>query len=184
MAAKKKTSKNTAPKRSSAPAKTRAPRKPKITDPDKMEVVDQIVHIFMKSGKGKSAKSKHLAAALLGAVLGGFVPIASFIIAHVMMEGVRLATMHAHFTTYLVLGGLLYSAPTVYAWSKKAFGGDNFVGKIKPLGFVLLLEGVMITSSDKIAVQAVSFAALGILVFINAVASGCKLALKRTAALE
>lgn len=165
-------------------SKATTPRARKPIDPDKMEVVDQIVHIFMKSGKGKNAKSKHLAAAILGAAFGGFVPIASYVVAHVMLAGIELADAYTHLATYFVIGGLLYSAPTVYAWLKKAVGSDDWIGRIKPFGFVLLLEGVMLINYDHIAVQAVSYAALGFLVFINAVSSGCKLALRRTAGME
>ena len=44
-------------------------------------------------------------------------------------------------TAYIVAGGLLYSAKTVYAWGKLAFHTAA-----KALGFVVLLEGVMILS--------------------------------------
>lgn len=149
-------------------------------NPDRMEVIDQIVYILSKSGAGKKASRKHLAAAILGAILGGFIPLASYVIAHVQMHGVKLNELYYNYNAYLVFGGLLYSSPTVYSWAKKAFGSNTLVGKVKPFGFVLLLEGVMITNSPHWAVTALSVAALSLLIFINGIASGCNLALKRT----
>ena len=154
-------------------------RKP--LDPDKMGVVDQIVHICTKQGSGKKASRKHLAAAVLGGVLGGFVPIATYTLAHIELAGVAWYSLWAQLSTWLVIGGLLYSAPTVYNWANKAFGGSTFIGRTKSFGFVLLIEGSMIAGKGHWALVALGIAALGVLVFVNGVASGCKLALQRTA---
>ena len=66
-------------------------------------------------------------ATLIGFLLGGFVPLACYWLAHYE---------HAAFTAEggralgLVGGGLLYSANTVYQWAKLAF-----TSAVKSLGF-------------------------------------------------
>lgn len=65
-------------------------------------------------------------------------------------------------------GGLLYSAPTVYQWMVRAVGS-----RVKALGFVVLLEGILVAvQSDLLA-----YAALALLVAINSVATATRLAL-------
>lgn len=102
------------------------------------------------------------AALVMGALLGGIVPVASYHLAHHESKGWDLALL-------LVLGGLVYSAKTVWAWGKLAFDCSW-----KATGFVLLIEGVMVTSKTPwLAVTALAY-----LVAINAIASGCSLALR------
>jgi uncharacterized membrane protein (UPF0136 family) len=105
---------------------------------------------------------KNPVALVLGALLGGFVPVATYFVAHGEAQGFSLATV-------LVLGGLVYSAKTVWAWGRLAFGCVW-----KATGFVLLVEGVMVTSKT----PGLAVAALCYLVAINAIATGCLLALK------
>jgi len=69
----------------------------------------------------------------------------------------------------IVYAGLLFSALTVLGWSSNMFGS-----KAKALGFTLLLEGIMMTSSA----AWLTAIALAYLVLINAVANGCRLALR------
>src|SRR4051812_42704693 len=69
----------------------------------------------------------------------------------------------------IVYAGLLFSALTVLGWSTNMFGS-----KSKALGFTLLLEGIMMTSSA----AWLTAIALTYLVLINAVANGCRLALR------
>lgn len=76
--------------------------------------------------------------------------------------------LYSQVATYLVLGGLLFSAKTVFAWGALAFR-DRW----KAAGFVVLLEGVMITSS----VPMLALTLLAILVAINGIATGCTLSL-------
>jgi hypothetical protein len=71
----------------------------------------------------------------------------------------------------IVYAGLLFSALTVLGWSSNMFGS-----KAKALGFTLLLEGIMMTSSA----AWLTAIALTYLVLINAVANGCRLALRDT----
>lgn len=68
----------------------------------------------------------------------------------------------------IVYAGLLFSALTVLGWSTTMFGS-----RAKAIGFTLLLEGIMMTSSA----GWLTAIALTYLVLINAVANGCRLAL-------
>jgi len=106
-------------------------------------------------------------AACLGALLGGFVPLSTFVVAH--QEVSRVQPLYEQWVTLLVGGGLLFSATTVYAWCKQAFQSS-----VKAFGFVLLVEGTMVISQ----VQWLSVAALVYLIAINGVATGCQLTRK------
>jgi hypothetical protein len=103
----------------------------------------------------------------LGFLLGGFVPLASFFVAH--YEVTRMAPWYEQKPVFLVLGGLAYSARTVWQWGRLAFQNA-----VKALGFVVLLEGVMVTSH----IPWLSIAALAYLIAINGVATGCHLTSK------
>lgn len=110
-----------------------------------------------------------LLATITGFLLGGFVPLASFWLSHRELDHDR--PVYLQVTAYIVAGGLLYSAKTVYAWGKLAFHTAA-----KALGFVVLLEGVMILSQT----PWLTMMALAYLVVINGVATGCNLALPRS----
>jgi len=105
-------------------------------------------------------------ATLLGFLLGGFVPLASFVVAHHEVDSAR--ALYTQLSSYLVLGGLMYSFPTVYGWAKMAVGSP-----LKACGFVILLEGIMVASSNHL----LSIAALTYLMVINGIATGCRLSL-------
>lgn len=100
-------------------------------------------------------------AALMGAALGGGVPVASYWLAHHEIS-------RGYVVWALVAGGLLFSAMTVTRWAASAFGSMT-----KAVGFTVLLEGVLIYSNT----AWLSVAALAYLVFINAVATGARVAL-------
>lgn len=106
-------------------------------------------------------------ATVVGFLLGGFVPAASFVVAHYEID--RATAVWSQLATYLVLGGLVYSAKTVYAWGCMAFRMP-----LKAAGFVVLVEGVMMTSTH----AWLSFAALAYLVVINGIATGCALSVR------
>lgn len=106
----------------------------------------------------RSAVGSPIALAL-GCILGGFVPLASYVLAHLPAP--------AWYLWALVAGGLLFSAKTVYQWGAAAFADAWKAG-----GFVLLLEGVMTYAP----VPWLALSALGVLVGINAIATGCALA--------
>lgn len=131
-----------------------APRAPRTLRP--LGVVQQV---------REALKRRNRLAAALGFLLGGFVPVASFVVAHGELDAARSLWLQPG--TALVLGGLLFSAKTVYSWSKLAFGESS-----KALGFVVLLEGVMILAKT----GWLGAAALGLLVGINGVATACRVA--------
>jgi VIT1/CCC1 family predicted Fe2+/Mn2+ transporter len=106
-------------------------------------------------------------ATFLGFLLGGFVPLASFFVAH--FELTAITPLYTQRALYLVLGGLAYSAKTVWQWGTVAFQNA-----FKALGFVVLLEGVMVTSH----ILWLSIAALVYLMAINGIATGCNLTAK------
>jgi len=104
-------------------------------------------------------------ATLLGCLLGGFVPVASFILAHREAE---FDDLHGWLAVLLVLGGLVFSAKTVLEWGSMAFHDGR-----KALGLVVILEGSMTLSHT----PWLAGAALAYLVGINALATGCTLSL-------
>ncbi len=96
-------------------------------------------------------------ATIIGCLLGGFVPAATWQLTHHEPHDWRLL---------IVAGGLLYSAITVYKWGLLAFGMRS-----KAIGFVAMLEGVMVMSST----VWLSLGALAILIGINAIATAVAL---------
>lgn len=100
--------------------------------------------------------------AVIGALLGALVPSATFMIGHYELTDWRDPK------ALIVLGGLVFSALTVFRWGRLAFGSS-----VKALGFVILAEGVMTFCST----AWLSLVALGYLVLINAIATGCRIAL-------
>lgn len=101
----------------------------------------------------------------LGVLLGGFVPIATFQISHTELTAARDLWLQP--AAFFVAGGLLFSAVTMYRWGTLAF-----TQRAKALGFVVLLEGTMVTCHTRW----LALAALGYLAAINGVATACNLA--------
>lgn len=112
-----------------------------------------------------AALPQHRLALIAGCILGGLVPAASYVMAHV--EAYEHPLKWA-----LVAAGMIYSAISVFDWSKTAFRNA-----VKAFGFVVLLEGVAIFAST----QALSLAALFVLIAINATSTGCNLIVDRKA---
>lgn len=106
-------------------------------------------------------KPRNRLATSLGAILGGFVPTASYTVAHHELDLSRPLT--DQIGTVLVLGGLLFSAITVVRWGRQAFQSTA-----KAVGFVALTEGVLVASQT----QWLALSALAILVGVNAIATG------------
>jgi hypothetical protein len=104
---------------------------------------------------------RHPLAAVVGALLGALVPIATYTVAHLELAGWRDPR------AALVAAGLLFSAKTVWQWGRQAFACPW-----KATGFVLLTEGVMVTSSIGWLAQL----ALAYLIGINAIATACLIA--------
>jgi hypothetical protein len=107
----------------------------------------------------KTFQAGNRLAALVGFALGGFVPLASFTLIHFEAQRQPLLWI-------LVIGGLAYSALSVYRWAQEAFRY-----RIKAAGFVILLEGAMSFSS----VHWLSLAGLAILIGINGVSAAVSL---------
>lgn len=110
-----------------------------------------------------ATKPRHRLALACGFVLGGFVPTASYVLAH--NEAPTRPLMWC-----LVTAGLIYSAKTVFDWAKVAFKHPA-----KALGFVILTEGILTFANT----WWLSLAGLAVLVLINGIATGCNLALDR-----
>jgi hypothetical protein len=110
-------------------------------------------------------------ATCIGALLGAVVPVSTFAVLH--GEVGDLAELDPRWL--VVIGGLLYSAITVFRWGRLAFGSA-----VKAVGFTVLLEGVM-TLSDQ---PWLSGLALGYLCLINAIATGVTLARGATVVAE
>lgn len=87
----------------------------------------------------------------IAAVAAGFLPVASYIIAHHEVTDSPLKWA-------LVLAALLFSAPTLAEWAEKWCKG-----RWKAWGFTALLEGCMVFSST----EYLGYAGLAILVAIN-----------------
>jgi hypothetical protein len=104
---------------------------------------------------------RHVLAAVVGALLGALVPIATYTVAHLELAGWRDPR------STLVAAGLLFSAKTVWQWGRQAFACPW-----KATGFVLLTEGVMVTSG----IQWLAQLALAYLIGINAIATACLIA--------
>lgn len=111
----------------------------------------------------------------IGTAFAGFVPVAVFETAHVALPKVlALAEQNQSFywlfagLIVIILGGLLYSAPTVYAVGLEAFNSK----KGKALGFTVLIEGVM----TLVPIAWLQVTALVLLIAINAVGTATGLA--------
>jgi hypothetical protein len=134
---------------------------PKRAPKAKMElgVIDQII-AACKPG------TRNRLALVVGLIAGGIVPIGSFLETHMELNLAEGWGLLSHVMTYAVLGGLTFSALTVYAWFKKAYGNG-----LKAFGVVVFLEVIMTTSH----LLALSIAILTLLVFVNGFATACTL---------
>ena len=160
--------------RKSTPAKTLS-----YEQYQRLTVVQQVNRAFMKGTR---------VSAILGVIVGGFVPFAVWATAHfaVSVTSDVWATL-TQIPALLVAGGLLYSAKTVFQWVKAAYG-DPW----KALGFVVLLEGTLtftklysvstvVTEANfhNLVLTGLNISALLILVFINSVAAACGLQVRK-----
>lgn len=143
-----------------APPEPRAVREPRPPaepiPPGSLGVVDQV---------RLALRPRSRLAFGIGLLLGAFVPLATFVISHTELDLQR--PLWGQLPALFVAGGLLFSAVTMYGWGKLAF-----LQRAKALGFVLLLEGTMVTSHTR-------WLALGALCYlcaINGVATACNLA--------
>lgn len=86
---------------------------------------------------------------------------------------VHRATALASLPAMLAVGGMLFSAPTVYGWARSALGSS-----VKAAGFCVLLEGVMVTA-DSLGLGWLGYASLGYLIALNAISTATRLALSK-----
>jgi hypothetical protein len=100
---------------------------------------------------------------IVGFILGSSIPLTTFMIAH--------SEWREWFSIYtlLIIGGLGFSFKNVYQWGKAAFRDSWKAG-----AFVLLCEGSMIFSK----IIWLEWMCLGILIAINAIASGANLVIR------
>lgn len=113
-------------------------------------------------------------AAVIGLAWGAIVPVAIYQVSH--GEAGRITRDPASWVPWgLVLFGLVYSAHTVFCWSRLALGST-----VKSLGFVVLMEGVMVLSTT----VWLRLLVLGYLVAINAISTACRISLGRSAELR
>ncbi len=151
---------------SPAKARRRAPAKARRTTGGRQKapngVVDEVII---------ATAARNRLATALGVLLGGFVPLGSYVVAHYELALLETITLSNCAPLLMVLGGLAYSALTVYQWGLKAFES-----KFKAVGFVVLIEGIMTLSS----ITWLAIAALVLLMSINGISTGTKLALKRS----
>lgn len=97
-------------------------------------VVDQIIGACKKGLRNRIA----LWAGLIG---GGIIPLGSWLITHYELCAFHGWDLAWQVQTYAVLGGLLFSAITVFTWLKSAYANPY-----KATGAVVFLEVVMTTS--------------------------------------
>ena len=99
-----------------------------------------------------NAAQKRTIGQIMASIAAGFLPIASFVMAH-------YESAQTPYLWILVAAALMFSAPTLADWAYKWAGN-----KYKAWGFTVLLEGVMVASNT----EWLSFGGLIILVAINA----------------
>ncbi len=110
----------------------------------------------------------------VGMVFGGFVPATTYRVSHheasVNWAGwANWASFQANWAHWAIIGGLIFSATTVFGAGRQAF--NNWA---KALGFVILTEAVMIFSDDLL----LNGSALALLALTNAIMTGTNLALQ------
>ena len=111
---------------------------------------------------------------LVGVVLGGAAPSLTYTVSHLLHpisheEALNTWSAWINVWTPVVVAGLTFSGITVYQWLQAAFKN-----RAKALGLVVLVETVMTCASD---VPTMCYLALGLLVFVNAVATATQLTL-------
>lgn len=114
-------------------------------------------------------KPRNRLALVLGALLGAVVPVTTYVLAH--HEAAADVPLWHQPIVVLVACGLAFSCTTVVEWGRRAFGGW-----VKGLAFAGLVEGTMVSVHE---VADLGIAMLLVLVVINAIATGCTLALDR-----
>lgn len=108
-------------------------------------------------------RSENWLSAALGLFMGGLVPIAVYALVH-------NEVIYHPWYWLMAMGGLAYSAISVYHWAESAFHM-----RIKAVGFVLLLEGTVTFSKE----TWLGLTGLAFLVLINGVSAAVALQAKK-----
>jgi hypothetical protein len=135
---------------------TRPP--PQEQKPHEPRVITQIKRAFSRSSA---------LATSVGFLLGAFVPMGTYMISHYELQHHDEIPLWSQPLAYAVVGGLFYSAYTVWQWASLAFRST-----FKATAFVILIETIMVLSH----ITWLNIAALVYLIFINGTATGCLLA--------
>jgi hypothetical protein len=104
-------------------------------------------------------------AAIFGLLKGGIIPLATFFVVHEEIPAFEWVYAHLILAS---IGGLVFSAKTVFQWMRITFRGDAW----KAVGFVVLAEIFMLFSHQ----TWLSYTMLAYLVVINAIATACNVA--------
>lgn len=123
---------------------------------ERLTVIAQVRRAFLPGAR---------LAGFTGLAIGGFVPVATWTLVHYEVSALPLLW-------WLVAGGLVYSALTVFQWGKAAFGNA-----FKAVGYCVLLEGILCFGHC----LPLSLSALTILVFVNAISATCALQIRKNA---
>lgn len=123
-----------------------------------IQSIDPLVSTARRSAKRSKrvivrATHKRSAQQVIAAIAAGFLPVASYVIAHV--EAVQEGKAYLY---GLVVAALLYSAPTLATWAQRWAGHP-----VKAWAFTILLEFVAVLSH----IQWLNLTGLVILVVIN-----------------
>lgn len=132
------------------------------------KTLDIVTQVRIAIAKG------NLLATILGAIVGGTVPLLTYVGAHVefdligTLRGLRPGAVWSEAAFYAVIGGGLFSAITVGLWGNLAFNMW-----VKGFGFTILLELAMVAFRSNWR-----FLALAMLIAINAIATGVNMAIR------
>ena len=110
----------------------------------------------------------------IGAAMGAFVPVAIFCLTQYTMgvsHDLVMGCKEYPWLMGLIIGGCVFSAKSVYQWSRAAFAND----RVKAAGFVVLLEGCMVLAP----ILTLKIIAGLFLVLINAFSSGSSVLLEK-----
>ena len=135
------------------------PRRASAKPPARLGILGQIETV---------CKPENFLGAILGTSFGGFVPVATYTLCHVeiaghpVMQADHSIAWGIVWLCCLVAGGAVYSVHTVTQWGKVGFRHWD-----KAVGFVVIMEGVMMTAST----QPLRRTALAFLIIINAFAT-------------
>lgn len=111
---------------------------------------------------------------IIGALMGSYVPVAIFFLTQYTMgesHDIIAGCIEYPWLMGLIMGGCVFSAKSVFQWSRAAFAKDT----VKACGFVILLEGCMVLAP----ILTLKIIAGMFLVLINAFATGSSVLLEK-----